>query len=152
MAVVESRESLLFPTGRLGCYGVLCFLAVVLWGCSEPIRVGTSGTGGTMGSGDTGAGGLDGTGGMFTTPSSTETDAGGADRDAASPSEAGVSADTGADTSLCPSFVVVEGDACPSPNLECPGVANPTPPLCDNYGICVCGADGLWTFIPTICD
>ena len=150
MAVVESRGSFLFPTRRLGCYGVLCFLAVVLWGCSEPIRLGTPGTGGTIGSGGTGAGGLAGTRGTFTTLSSTETDAGGADRDAASPSEACVSADTGTDTNLCPSLVV-EGGACPSPNLICPGVGNP-PPLCDNYGTCVCGADGIWAFIPSMCD
>jgi hypothetical protein len=63
----------------------------------------------------------------------------------------GMSADTGADTSLCPS-VVVEGGSCPSPNLICPGFGNPPPPLCDNYGTCVCGADGIWAFIPTLCD
>jgi hypothetical protein len=63
-------------------------------------------------------------------------------RDAASPSEAG--------TSLCPP-VAVEGGACPSPNLRCPGVGNP-PFLCSNAGTCVCGADGIWVFFPSSCD
>jgi hypothetical protein len=72
-------------------------------------------------------------------------------RDAASSSEVGPSADTGADASLCPPGFVWEGDACPSPNLRCPGGGNP-PPLCDNFGTCVCGADGIWAFIPSICD
>jgi hypothetical protein len=73
-----------------------------------------------------------------------------AGRDAASSSEVGPSADTGADTSLCPP-VVVEGSACPSPNLRCPGFGNP-PPLCGNYGTCVCGVDGIWVFEPSMCD
>jgi hypothetical protein len=72
-------------------------------------------------------------------------------RDAASSSEVGPSADTGADASLCPPGFVWEGDACPSPNLECPGGGNP-PPLCSNSGTCVCGADGIWVFFPGMCD
>jgi len=56
-----------------------------------------------------------------------------------------------ADASLCPPGFVWEGDACPSPNLECPGGGNP-PPLCSNSGTCVCGADGIWVFFPGMCD
>jgi len=71
-------------------------------------------------------------------------------RDAASPSEVGTSADTGADTSLCPPGFVGEGDACPSPNLRCPGFGYR--PLCENDGTCVCGADGIWVFEPSMCE
>ena len=102
MSVANSRESFLFPIRRLGCCGVLCFLAVVLWGCSEPLRPGTPSTGGTLGSGDTGAGGLAGTGGMFTTPSSAGTGvslggngAGGTGGSSATNSPADASAATG---------------------------------------------------------
>ena len=38
MPAIESRGSFPFPTRRLGCNGVFCFLAVFLWGCSDPIR------------------------------------------------------------------------------------------------------------------
>ncbi len=75
MPVVESRGSFLFPTRRLGCYGVVCFLAVVLWGCSDPLRPRTPSTTGTAGSGGTGAGGLVTTGGAVATPSSASTSA-----------------------------------------------------------------------------
>ena len=70
--------------------------------------------------------------------------------DVASPSEAG--ADTGSDTSLCPPGFAWEGEACPSPNLRCPGVASHPRPLCSNDGTSLCGADGLWVFEPSMCD
>ena len=108
--------------------------------------VGGSNTGGILSAGGILAGAtggtIGGTGGMEA----------GVAMDAASSSEAGVSADTGSDASLCPPGFAQEGEACPSPNLRCPGSASRPRPLCSNYGTCVCGADGLWAFEPSMCD
>ena len=63
MPVVESRGAFLFSPRRLGCFGVCCLLAVVLWGCSHPFRSNTPNPGGTTAGGGASAGGLAGFGG-----------------------------------------------------------------------------------------